>query len=146
MDQVQNDPRVIEVYLGQETSVTPEQMLLLRIAATMAWADDNFDPVQQDLILDRLSRHFAPDPHEQAELKDTLGNLLAKEIPLEELVPQLTSEAAKEQALILSYEVISSNQINETEATVYQKLVALLNLPPDTVRRLEAAALEDLKS
>ncbi|MEM9768624.1 MAG: urea ABC transporter ATP-binding protein UrtD, partial [Cyanobacteria bacterium P01_D01_bin.71] len=75
-----------------------------------------------------------------------LGNLLAKNIPLEELVPQLTSEAQREQALMLSYEVISANQINEVEAAVYQKLVSLLNLPPETVSRLETAALEDLKS
>jgi urea transport system ATP-binding protein len=143
MDEVQNDPRVIEVYLGHETNVTPEQLLLLRIAATMAWADDNFAPVQQALILDRLSRQFAQNPNEQAELKEQLKNLLAKEIPLEDLVPRLTSEAQREQALMLSYAVISSNQINDTEAAVYQKLVSLLNLPPATVSRLEAAALED---
>jgi len=146
MDEVQNDPRVIEVYLGQETTITPDQMLLLRIAATMAWADDNFAPVQQDLILDRLSRQFAPEPEEQAQLKDKLANLLAKRIPLENLVPQLTSDAQREQALMLSYEVISSNQINDTEAQVYQKLVSLLSLPPETVSRLEAAALENLSS
>ena len=112
----------------------------------MAWADKNFDPIQQGLILDRLSRQFAHDPEEQAQLKDDLGNLLAKEIPLEELVPQLKTPAQREQALMLSYEVISSNEINETEAQVYQKLLSLLNLPADTVRRLEAAALEDLRS
>ncbi|MGD1859499.1 MAG: urea ABC transporter ATP-binding protein UrtD [Leptolyngbyaceae cyanobacterium] len=146
MDEVQNDPQVIEVYLGQETTVTAEQMLLLRIAATMAWADDDFESSEQAVILDRLSHQFVHTPDEQAALKDELGNLLAKNIPLEELVPQLTSEAQREQALMLSYEVISANQINETEATVYQKLVSLLNLPPETVSRLETAALEDLKS
>jgi urea transport system ATP-binding protein len=51
---------VIEVYLGSETTLSPEQMLLLRIAATMAWADDNFAPVQQEVILDRLSKTFCP--------------------------------------------------------------------------------------
>ena len=144
MDEVQNDPRVIEVYLGQETTITPDQMLLLRIAATMAWADDNFAPVQQTLILDRLSRQFTHDASEQAGLREELKNLLAKKIPLGELVPRLTSDAQREQALMLSYQVISSNQINESEAIVYQTLVSLLNLPPATVRRLEAVALEDL--
>jgi urea transport system ATP-binding protein len=144
MDQVQNDPRVIEVYLGRETTLTPEQMLLLRIAATMAWADDNFATVQQELILDRLSKKFAPNPDEQANLRSELRNLLAKEIPLEELVPQLVTAADKEEALMLSYEVISSNQINAQEAVVYQKLLDLLGLPPETVSRLEAAALENL--
>ncbi|NMF84061.1 urea ABC transporter ATP-binding protein UrtD [Nodosilinea sp. P-1105] len=144
MDQIQNDPKVIEVYLGKETSLTPEQMLLLRIAATMAWADDNFADVQQQVILDRLSRKFAHAPEEQASLREDLKDLLAKDIPLEELVPQLTTPAQREQALMLSYEVISSNQINETEAIIYQTLLNLLDLPPDTVRRLEAAALEEL--
>ncbi|HIK43368.1 MAG TPA: urea ABC transporter ATP-binding protein UrtD [Leptolyngbyaceae cyanobacterium M65_K2018_010] len=144
MDQVQNDPRVIEVYLGKETSLTPEQMLLLRIAATMAWADDNFAPIQQEVILDRLSRKFAHAPEEQASLRDDLKNLLAKEIPLEELVPQLSTPAQREDALMLSYEVISSNEINHTEAVVYQQLLNLLNLPPETVSRLEAAALDEL--
>jgi urea transport system ATP-binding protein len=45
---------------------------------------------------------------------------------------------------MLSYEVISSNTINQTEAVVYQKLLNLLDLPPETVQRLEAAALEEL--
>jgi urea transport system ATP-binding protein len=45
---------------------------------------------------------------------------------------------------MLSYAVVSSSRINETEAAVYQKLLALLNLPPETVSRLEAAALESL--
>jgi urea transport system ATP-binding protein len=144
MDQVQNDPRVIEVYLGSESSLSPEQMLLLRIAATMAWADDNFAPVQENLILDRLSKRFAHTPDEQANLREELKNLMAKEIPLEDLVPQLTTEAQKEEALMLSYEVISSNQINSQEAAVYQKLLNLLALPPETVSRLEAAALQNL--
>jgi urea transport system ATP-binding protein len=144
MDEVQNDPKVIEVYLGKETNLTPEQMLLLRIAATMAWADDNFADVQQEVILDRLSRKFAHSPEEQATLRDDLKDLLAKEIPLEDLVPQLTTAAQREEALMLSYEVISSNTINQTEAVVYQKLLNLLNLPPETVQRLEAAALEEL--
>jgi len=144
MDKVQNDPRVIEVYLGSEMTLAPDQMVLLRIAATMAWADDNFADVQQELILDRLSKKFAPSPDEQAGLREELKNLLAKEIPLEDLVPQLPTEAQREEALMLSYEVISSNQINSEEAVVYQKLVDLLGLPAETVSRLEAAALQNL--
>lgn len=145
MDEVQNDPRVIEVYLGQETAITPEQMLMLHIAATMAWADRNLDPEEQTLILDRLSQQFAHDIDQQAPIKDNLKHLLAKEIPLEELVPQLVSPAQREQALMLSYEVINANRINEAEAIVYQKLLTLLNLPPETVSRLEAAVRDNFK-
>lgn len=142
MDEVQNDPRVIEVYLGQETSINPEQMLLLRIAATMAWADNTFDAAEQDLILDRLSQKFAHTSEEQAPLRAELANLLATKLPLEELVPQLTSDTQREQALMLSYEVICANQINKAEAVAYQKLITLLNLSPEIVNRLEAATLE----
>ena len=45
---------------------------------------------------------------------------------------------------MLSYEVISSNQINQDETAVYQQLLELLGLPDETVNRLEAAALEQL--
>lgn len=139
MDQVQNDPRVIEVYLGTETSITPEQMLLLRIAATMAWADGDFEAAEQDLILDRLSRQFAPATEDQAALKTELKDLLAKKIPLEELIPQLQTPAQREQALMLSYEVIGANQINTAESSAYHRLLTLLDLPPETVSRLETA-------
>ena len=141
MDQVQNDPRVIEVYLGTETSITPEQMLLLRIAATMAWADGDLESAEQDIILDRLSRQFASATDDHAALKTELKDLLAKRIPLEELVPQLQSPAQREQALMLSYEVIGANQINPAEASTYHKLLTLLELPPETVSRLEAATV-----
>lgn len=145
MDEVQNDPKVIEVYLGQESSISPDQMVLLRIAASMAWADGNFAPVQQDVILSELSRQFATAPAEQEALKEELKNYLATRLPLDELVPQLRTQQQRELALKLSYEVISSNTINETEAGVYQHLKALLNLPPETVARLESEALASLK-
>ncbi|MGB3138751.1 MAG: urea ABC transporter ATP-binding protein UrtD, partial [Nodosilinea sp.] len=144
MDEVQNDPKVIEVYLGKETALTPEQMLLLRIAATTAWADDSVADIQQEVIFDHLSRKFAHSPEDQASLRDDLKNLLAKEIPLESLVLQLVTQAQREEALMLSYEVICCNQINQSEAVVYQKLLHLLGLPPETVSRLEAAAREEL--
>ena len=146
MDEVQNDPRVIEVYLGTETSITPDQMLLLRIAATMAWADGNFEPIEQEIILDRLSRQFAYEPEEQVALKTELKDLLAKRIPLQELVPQLKTPDQREQALMLSYDVIKANQINQAEASAYQQLLHLLALPEETVNRLENAALEQFEN
>jgi hypothetical protein len=45
---------------------------------------------------------------------------------------------------MLSYEVISVNRIQQTEAIAYQKLLQLLNLPTATVDRLQALALENL--
>ena len=144
MDQVQNDPRVIEVYLGQETDLSAEQMLLLRVAATIAWADHQLDGSQQQLILDRLSQRFAHSPEDQGAIRHQLEDLLAKALTLEELVPQLQTDSQREQALMLSYEVISVNRIQQTEAIAYQKLLQLLNLPTATVDRLQALALENL--
>ncbi|MEO1352653.1 MAG: urea ABC transporter ATP-binding protein UrtD [Cyanobacteria bacterium J06635_15] len=143
MDEVQNDPRVIEVYLGQEASLTPDQMLILRIAVTMAWADQQFTPDEEAAILTRLSQRFADDPALQADLREELKNYLGKRLPLEELVPQLKTDAQRETVLKLSYEVISSGDINATEAREYQYLLNLLNLPPETVQRLEADALKN---
>lgn len=137
MDEVQNDPRVIEVYLGQAPSITAEQMTILRIAAAMAWADRDFAPVQQEVILSRLSRQFSPDPDHQQELQQELRDYLAKEVPLEEMVPLLKTQEERETVLKLSYEIISSNSINEQETTAYQTLVQLLGLPDEVVRRLE---------
>ena len=138
MDEVQNDPRVIEVYLGKAPSISAQQMNILRIAASMAWADNNFAPVQMEVILSRLSRHFATDEEHQQNLREELQNYVSKNIPLEKSVPKLKSSQDKETVLQLSYEIISSNSINEDEAIVYQKLLQLLNLPPGVVQRIEA--------
>ena len=138
MEQVQNDPRVIEVYLGEETSVNAEQIIILRIAVAMAWADKNVAPIQQEVILSRLSRQFANTPEEEEDLREELKDSLATDIPLTELVPQLTTQEEKEQVLRLSYEVISSNSINEAESIVYQELLELLNLSPEIVAKIEA--------
>ncbi|TVQ55822.1 MAG: urea ABC transporter ATP-binding protein UrtD [Spirulina sp. DLM2.Bin59] len=138
MDEIQNDPRVIEVYLGQAPTVTPDQMRMLRIAAAMAWADGNFAPEQMRVILTRLSQQFSDDPAHQAELREELKNYLGKEIALETLIPQLATETEREMVLRLSYEIIHSNTINQAGSAVYQKLLELLALPPERVEAIEA--------
>ncbi len=137
MDEIQDDPRVIEVYLGQAPTVTPEQMRILRIAAAMAWADGNFAPEQMQVILARLSQEFSDDPAHQAELREELKNYLGKEISLETLIPQLTTEAERETVLRLSYEIMHANTLNEANNIVYRKLLELLALPLATVQRIE---------
>ena len=137
MDEIQNDPKVIEVYLGQAPSITPEQMNMLRIAVSVAWADGNFTPEQMNVILSRLSREFAIDTEHQYSLQQELQNYLAKNIPLEELVPKLKNFGEKERVLKLSYEIIRSNKMNHQEIEVYQKLLKLLDLPQDIVEQVE---------
>ena len=137
MDEVQNDSRVIEVYLGEAPSITPEQMNMLRIAASIAWADGNFTPEQMNVILSRLSREFAIDKEHQSSLQKELQNYLAKNIPLEELVPKLKNFGEKERVLKLCYEIIRSNEMNTQEIEVYQKLLRLLDLPDDIIEQVE---------
>ena len=137
MDQVQNNPSVIEVYLGAAPSITQEQMNILRIAASMAWADGNFAPEQLDVILSRLSQEFATNAEHQYSLQKELQNYLSKNIPLEELVHKLKNSAEREKVLQLSYEIIRSNEINEHEVIVYQELLQLLNLPTEIVEQIE---------
>lgn len=137
MDEVQNDGRVIEVYLGQAPSITEEQMIMLRIAATMAWTDQAFAAVEQEIILSRLSRQFGETLEQQKSLRHELGNYLAQIQPLEYLVPQLKTAKEREQVLELGYEIISSNLIDQQESEMYQTLVRLLDLPPEVVSQVE---------
>ncbi|AFY36698.1 urea ABC transporter ATP-binding protein [[Leptolyngbya] sp. PCC 7376] len=137
MDEVQNDPRVIEVYLGEAPSITAEQMNILRIAASMAWADNNFAPEQLDVILSNLSQEFATSEEHRFSLQKELQNYLARKIPLDELVPKLQNLGEKEKVLKLSYEIIRSNEINKDELMVYQRLLQLLALPKETIDQIE---------
>lgn len=146
MDEVQSDPRVIEVYLGNAPSITPEQMAILQIAATMAWADQEFTSSEQGRILDRLSQAFATDAEEQASLAHELRDYLAQQLPLESLVPKLKTSQQRELALKLSYDVMRLHGINQAESTLYQELLGRLNLPPEVVQRLEAEVSESLTS
>lgn len=137
MDEVQNDPRVIEVYLGQESSFDSEDITVIRILTSIAWADFNLTDEEQDLILSRLSEQFSNTPEEQQTLRQDLRDYLAKDISLNELVPQLQSEKDKEKVLKLSYELINVGKINEFELKAYQELKFLLGLPTDVVEVIE---------
>ncbi|MGK7929699.1 MAG: urea ABC transporter ATP-binding protein UrtD [Spirulina sp.] len=144
MDRVQNDPRVIEVYLGKAPSISEKEMIILRIAASMAWSDGNIAPDEIDVILTRLSRQFSEDERQQQELQNELRDYLGTNVAIASLVPQLETVAEREMVLKLSYEIISSSArspredlINEEEAAAYENLIQLLELPEETVKRLE---------
>ncbi len=137
MTQVQNDPKVIEVYLGEAPTLSAEQLNVIRIAASMAWADANFEPEEQALILDRLSLQFSQDKDLQHELKLELKNYLETNIPLEQSVQELTTEDDRKMALKLGYEVLRVNGVTEQESVVYQRFIELLDLPLETVRAIE---------
>ncbi|WP_008307730.1 TerB family tellurite resistance protein [Leptolyngbya sp. PCC 6406] len=128
-------------------SISPRQMTLMRIVASMAWSDGNLADAEVDLMLDRFSGLFADKEDGQQSLREELRDYLMQNLPLGELVPQLQDQAERELVLRLGYEVISSsartpeeNLINDEEATAYQTLVNLLKLPPEVVDRIESEA------
>jgi len=122
-------------------------MNLLRTIAALAWSDGHLALEEVDLMLDRFSGLFATGPVEQQALQQELRDYLAQNIPLEELVPKLASQEERELVLQLGCEVISTSSrtpdepsVNAEEAEAYQRLVELLDLPPDAVKRLKAEA------
>ena len=127
--------------------ISPRQLALMLIVASMAWSDGNLSQEEVDLMLQRFSGLFAQDPERQAVLQKELRDYLMQNIPLEESVPKLQTQEEREFVLRLGYEVISSSArtpeealINAEEADAYQRLVGLLNLDAATVQRLETEA------
>ena len=128
-------------------SISPRQMNLMRVVASMAWSDGNLATEEVDLMLKRFSSLFGENAAQQADLQKELRDYMMQNIPLEESVPKLQSKEEKEFVLRLGYEVISSSArspeedlINPEEENAYNRLVKLLNLPPETVQRVEAEA------
>lgn len=126
-------------------SITPRQMNLLRVVTAMAWADGGLASEEVDVMLDSFSSIFAADAPQQEVLRQELQDYMMQNIPLEELTPKLQTQEEKELVLRLGYEVIRSSarspeeeNINEEEAVAYQKLVSLLDLPPETVQQIQA--------
>ncbi len=132
-------------------SISPSQMNLLRIVASMAWSDGNLSEKEVDLMLDRFGGLFAADAPQQAVLRQELCDYLMQNIPLEELVPHLQTTAERELVLKLGYEVIQSSArtpdedlINAEEKVAYQKLIQLLNFAPETVARIEQDSMNEM--
>jgi uncharacterized membrane protein YebE (DUF533 family) len=126
-------------------SITPRQMNLLRAVASMAWSDGQLATEEVDLMLDQFSRLFGTGTQQLETLKQELRDYLMQNIPLEELIPLLPSQEERELVLRLGYEVIASSTrtpdepaINAEEAEAYKRLVGLLALPEDAVKRIEA--------
>lgn len=133
-------------------SISPRQMTLMRIVASLAWSDGNLATEEVNLMLDRFSSLFAATAERQQILRQELQDYLMQNIPLGELVPKLSGQDEREIVLQLGYEVISASArtpdesaINPEEAAAYQQLLALLDLPDEVVQRVEQAAKEDLQ-
>ena len=134
-------------------AIAPRQMNLLRIAAAMAWADGNLAEEEVEVMLTKLSAVFAKDDAHRDNLQKELREYLVQNIPLEELVPQVTDPADQALVLRLGYEVIASSAlspnedpVNEEESKAYSKLVQLLGLPDGEVKRIEAEVRDQSKT
>jgi uncharacterized membrane protein YebE (DUF533 family) len=124
--------------------IDPRQMTLLRIVAAMAWADGNLAEEEVAVMLDRFSNLFATTEEQRSSLRQELREYLVQNIPIEELVPRLSSREERELVLKLGYEVIASSartpdedRINEEESAAYGRLVGLLGFAPEQVKALE---------
>lgn len=131
--------------------ITPRQMNLLRVVTSMAWSDGELATEEVDLMLERFSQLFATGNRQQ-QVQQELRDYMMQNLPLEESIPKLETQNERELVLKLGYEVIASSartpdepKINTEEAQAYQKLVKLLNLPPDVVHRIEQEAIADLE-
>ena len=130
-------------------SISPRQMNMFRIVASMAWCDGSLCGEEADLVLERLSALFVKEPSQQESMQQELRDYLMQNIPLEELTDKLQTQEEREVVLKLGYEVINASartpeeaKINEEEEIAYQKLVDLLSLPADVVKRIEASVIE----
>jgi len=131
----------------QPPLISPRQMNLLRVVLSMAWADESLEQKEVETMVNRFSQLFATSPAKQSYLQQQLQEYFVQNVPLEEAAAKLTTDAEKEVALRLSYEVINASArtpdealVNPAEQEAYQKLVSLLALPEATVSRAEQEA------
>lgn len=152
MDEVQNDPRVIEVYLGHQPSISSHQLKILRIMASLAWSDGQLSSEEIEVIIGRLSRVFSENQEEQENLQQELKDYLFSDVDIENLLYQMIDPEEKELIIRLGYEVISSSArsedesiVNDYELKAYQRLLEILNLPTETVKQIEAKVTAGVK-
>lgn len=133
--------------------ITPAQVSLLHLVSLIAWCDGELSAEELHLILSHLAEIFTVNRQQAEVLGQELKNYVTQVVPLENLealVSQLETEEDRELALKLSYMAIQANHsgeppINQAEKATYRRLVELLALPPETVRKIEWAADNDLK-
>jgi urea transport system ATP-binding protein len=140
MDEVQNDARVIEVYLGHESSLSPHQLKLLRVIAAVADADGKISPIEMEIILDKLSQVFADNPQEQTKLREELKDYLLQGVDtnLEVMIAEITDPEERQLILNLSRQILGSHDTQDLEWTAYQTIVKALNVPLEVLTKLES--------
>ncbi|MDX2097445.1 MAG: TerB family tellurite resistance protein, partial [Leptolyngbyaceae cyanobacterium bins.59] len=132
--------------------ISPDEMNVLRIVCSMAWADGEVSAEESDLMLDRFSDLFADNLEQRQALQEELKEYVTQNLPLEELVPKLDTEEDRELALKLGYLVIQASRRTEAEAPInlpekaaYRRLIELLGVSDETIEKVEWAADQELQ-
>jgi urea transport system ATP-binding protein len=142
MDEVQSDPRVIEVYLGQESSLSGHQLKILRIIQAIALEDSELSSEEMDSIAHQLSLVFAEKTEDRSKLEQELKDDLLQEVELDLQTAIAEIDNLEDRKLILkvSYQAIFKKDISSetsTKLSTYERLIQLLELPPETVETIQ---------
>ncbi|MGQ9869861.1 TerB family tellurite resistance protein [Leptodesmis sp.] len=137
--------------MTSSSSISPSEKTLLRVVYAIALADGQLSPEELDRILSEFSKFFADNEVREQQIRQELQQFATEKVALEELVPQLKLEEDRELALKLGYMVIRSSRrnpeeawINPAEKAAYRRLIELLNLPDETVAKIEAVTDAEL--
>jgi urea transport system ATP-binding protein len=142
MDEVQSDPRVIEVYLGQESSLSGHQLKILRIIQAIALEDGELSPEEMASIAYQLSLVFAEKIEDQEKLGQELKDYLLQEVELDLQTAIAEIDNLEDRKLILkvSYQAIFKKDMSSetsTKLSTYERLIQLLELSPETVETIQ---------
>ena len=142
MDEVQSDPRVIEVYLGQESSLSGHQLKILRIIEAIALQDGELSPEEMASIAHQLSLVFAEKIEDQSKLEEELKDYLLQEVDtsIPEAIAEIDDLEDRKLILKVSYQAIFKKDISSetsTKLSTYERLIQLLELSPETVETIQ---------
>ena len=142
MDEVQSDPRVIEVYLGQESSLSGHQLKILRIIEAIALQDGELSPEEMASIAHQLSLVFAEKIEDQSKLEEELKDYLLQEVDtsIPEAIAEIDNLEDRKLILKVSYQAIFKKAISSeisTKSNTYEQLIQLLELSPETVEAIQ---------
>ena len=142
MDEIQSDPRVIEVYLGQESSLSGHQLKILRMIQAIALEEGELSSAEMASIANQLSLVFAEKIEDQAKLEQELKDYLLQEVEIDPQTAIAEIDNLEDRKLILkvSYQAIFKKDISSetsTKSSTYERLIKLLKLSPEIVETIQ---------
>lgn len=120
-------------------------MNVLRAVTAMAWADGVLESTEIEVMASQLAKVFGGS--NAASLETDLRAYCDQNIPLSEVVPQLTDPSDRRLVLKLGYLVIEASNNGEVipvELSAFQELEQLLNLSPEEIHAVSEEAKAEL--